>query len=512
MQRGQAGFAMKYQIVINVLMNVASFTCNIVISLLLVPYLVGSVGIAAYGLVPLAMFLTDYIGLVTQSLTSSVNRYLTVEIHQERYRAANQVFNTAWFGMLGLIVAQIIILAWPITEVSAFIEVPEGLEQEAVNLFALTFANFALSLLTSILSVSMYARNRLDLMQWSNILRALVRVVTIVAIFTLDKPSLTAVGIGSLAGGGVALLFAVLMWRRLTPFLSIRPRDFDFNRLRPLTSMGGWLMVNQVGFLLFSKVDLVLVNRFLGATASGEYAVVLQLSNLVKSLMATVAGVLGPVVMLHYSRGDHRALVGSSLLFTKFLGLASVLPIVLMTVYARDLLTLWLGAEYAHLSWLLITLVCPLVINIGVMPLFLINTAYERVRVPGLVSCLLGLTSLGLSILMLVGTDFGYYGVAIANGLVLTLKNAIFTPLYAARLLEVPTFTFLRGQAKAVLGFALALSVVWAIHWYFPVTGYVDFLVSGTLAGLMAAAVCLLLLTATDRRDLYHYFIAERKA
>jgi membrane protein EpsK len=503
---------MKYQIVANVLMNVASFGCNIIISLLLVPYLVGSIGIAAYGLVPIAMFLTDYIGLVTQSLTSSINRYLTVEIHQERYDAANQVFNTAWFGMLGLIVAQILLFAWPITQVNAFIAVPDGLEQEAVNLFALTFANFALSLLTSILSVSMYARNRLDLMQWANILRALVRVLTIVAIFTLDAPSLTAVGIGSLAGGAVAFLFAVTMWRRLTPFLSIRPQDFDRSRLRPLTSMGGWLMVNQVGFLLFSKVDLVLVNKFLGAAASGEYAVVLQLTNLVKSLMATVAGVLGPVVMLHYSRGDRQALIGSSLLFTKFLGLASVLPIALMAVFAGDLLTLWLGPEYAHLAWLLITLVCPLVINIGVMPLFLINTAYERVRVPGLVSCALGLTSLGLSILVLVTTDLGYYGVAIANGLVLTLKNAVFTPLYAARLLDVPAFTFLRGQVKAVLGFGLALGAVWTIHRLIPVTGYLDFLASGALAAVLAAAVCLLLLTAADRRDLYRYFIAERKA
>ena len=62
----------------NLAANIAYFLVNIVIGILLVPYFIDTLGVAAYGLIPLATSITGYVAIVVQSLNTSVSRFLSL--------------------------------------------------------------------------------------------------------------------------------------------------------------------------------------------------------------------------------------------------------------------------------------------------------------------------------------------------------------------------------------------------------------------------------------------------
>jgi len=121
----------------NLAANIAYFLVNIVIGVLLVPYFISTLGVAAYGLIPLATSITGYVAIVVQSLNTAVSRFLTIDLQRGDYEAANKTFNTALFGLTAVILLMIpIVLAVAYLAPSIF-SVPAGQETGAILLFGL---------------------------------------------------------------------------------------------------------------------------------------------------------------------------------------------------------------------------------------------------------------------------------------------------------------------------------------------------------------------------------------
>lgn len=87
----------------NVTSNIVYFVINIIIGLKLVPYFVDTLGLAAYGLIPLATSITSYVTLIIDSLNTSISRFLTIDLQRSDIARANQTFNTALFGTLAIV-------------------------------------------------------------------------------------------------------------------------------------------------------------------------------------------------------------------------------------------------------------------------------------------------------------------------------------------------------------------------------------------------------------------------
>ena len=85
----------------NLVSNVAFFGLNIVVSLWLVSYLVRQLGVAAYGLVPLAVTVAGYFNVITAGLNAAVGRHLTVAMSSGDQARANSIFNSSlWASVL----------------------------------------------------------------------------------------------------------------------------------------------------------------------------------------------------------------------------------------------------------------------------------------------------------------------------------------------------------------------------------------------------------------------------
>ena len=54
---------------------------------------------------------------------------------------------------------------------------------------------------------------------------------------------------------------------------------------------GGWVIINQIGAILYLQIDVLVANRMFGPEQSGSYAAMLQLPYLIRLLGTTIAAV-----------------------------------------------------------------------------------------------------------------------------------------------------------------------------------------------------------------------------
>lgn len=435
---------LKKQLPKNLTMNIVSFIMNVFVGLWLVPYLVKYIGKAAYGLVPLAMVFTQYISVITIAINGTIARFITIEIQNNNWKRANFIFNTAWVALSVLVFIQIPILGYISFNINSIISIPDELIHDSVLLFGFTLSGYLFSLFSSVFNTSLYAYNRLDLSRMIDVSRTIIRLTSIVFFFTAFTPNLRYVGYANFMGGIFTFLFSYYYWRKLTPKLKIRYRYFRFNILKKIWGMGSWLIINQIGFLLFLKIDLFIINRYLGADAGGEYAAVQQWNLLIRTLAAVLGGVIGPMILISYAKSKMGDIVKFSKFGVKFLSIIIAILTGILSGFSKPLLNLWLGSEFEQFSFLLVIMLFHLTINLGVLPLFGIATAMNKVKIPGLVTLFSGLFNLILAILLVKYTNLGFYGVALAGAIALTLKNAIFTPWYTSKILKIENYFFFR--------------------------------------------------------------------
>ena len=431
------------QIAKNIASNAVVMLISVATGLWLTPYLIHNVGLAMYGMVAMAISVTNYMIILNTVLDTSLGRYLSIDINSNDLTKANATFNTAFWTAVALSAALLPGIVYLSHIAPAIFDVPPGEEQPTSLLFLFVPLAFVLVLFRSVFASSAYALNRLDYKNLPVACNSLLRVAFVILIFKLaSEPKVWHIGLSILLATIASVCLAIWVWRRLTPEINVRISDFCTQRLREMIGMSGWLMINQAGAILFLNIDLLVINLALGAKASGGYASVLQLAVLLRTTASVLASAITPVAIRHHSKGDRDAMIKMTHSAIRWMGLLMALPIGAVAGSSALILTLWLGRDFQSLSPLLIALTLHLCINLPVLPLFSSQIAMNKVRAPGLVTLCLG----GLNLLLAtwwVRFDTQGLGVALAGATVLTVKNAIFVPTYGARIQGLPWYSFI---------------------------------------------------------------------
>jgi membrane protein EpsK len=495
---------------INLVSNVGQLGLSLIVGAWYVPFLVRKLGPAVYGLLPLSSAVTSYMALITLGLNSAVGRYLTISLELRDQQRANLIFNTSLWGCLVVTALLLVPAALGIVYLDHIVQVPSGFEVQARWLFAAAAAAFLLNELKTPFDVSSFCRNRFDLRNIVATGEVLTRVGLVVLLFYFVSPRVEYVGFAIFFGTVFSAVGAVWLWKVLTPTLRVDLRYFDLRILRELTGTGGWVVINQIGAILDLSIDLLVANRMFGAELGGKYAAVLQLPALIRTLGSTISSVFSPKVLFHYARQDLDGLVTYLARAVKCLGLALALPISLMCGFAEPLLRLWLGPGFSNLHPLLFLMGAHLCINVPIMPLLGLQLATNRVKVPAVVTMIMGVANLGLALVLAGPMHWGLYGIAAAGAIMLTLKNVLFTPVYGAHVLGKSCTVFYRELALIVGVTSVSVLLCRAMFWLRPISAW-DQLVSISLgiSAFYGLVVYRFILTQEERalvRSLVSFF------
>lgn len=452
---------------LNVIMNVANLVVGMAIGLFVTPYWVKTLGVAAYGLVPLVGNLTTFLALVALVLNSSVARFITIAVGKQEHERAERIFNTTLMGALAIAGLMGVLGVGLSLAAPTLVRVPAGYEREIRLIVAVVVATLAVNTISLPFGTGAFCANRLDINTGLDFLYRVVNVGVGLALVATILPRPVALSLGGLVGTLMVAGMNYYFWRRFMPWMRMR-RQFDWGIFREQAIYGGWAVVNQVGAILFLYVDLIVLNRMLGPVPAGQYAALLQWSVLLRAAGVAVSGVFQPMMLHIYARQDMEGLVVFTRRAVRIMGLLLTLPIVLVCGLSRPLLTVWIGPDFAPLAPLLVLMTLHLCVNLSVAPFFTLQQTTNHVRVPAILTCVMGLGNLGLAIFCTGPLGFGIYGVALAGAVVLTAKNALFSPWYGARILNQPRAIFAWDIARTA-GLSVGLSAL-----IFYVAGNVD--------------------------------------
>lgn len=490
----------KKQLPRNSFFQVLAFVSQVAIGIWLVPYLVRHLGRAAYGLIPIAGLMTQYASLISHSISSAVNRFLTISIQQNDADEVNRIFNTAFFSYLAISLFQLPIFILLLYYARSIITIPAELFRDAIILLACSAVAYLVNLLASVFAVPMYASNRLDISRSIDIGRYVLRVAGIVTLFLTFGPALRYVGYVDLGISVLLLMVQAAVGKHLAPVLKLTPGYYDWHKIRQLTGMGGWLLLNNIGALLFLHIDVWLCNRFVSAEAAGDYAAVLQWAILIRHGGTIISTVIAPMIVIYYARAEMERLIRLGQVSVRVFSLLLAVPISVMCAFSPSLLRLWLGESFVPLAPLMVLMLFHQVINVGSRPLFNIQVATNKVRWPGLMTFLMGVANLTLAVFLVLYLDWGIYGVAVAGAVVLTAKNAVFTPLYTAWILGRPWHTFIRMYLSAI-GLLLGLTAVgYFVNQYVEVSSWLHLILLSVAIAILGLTVVWMVLPRADRR------------
>ena len=495
----------------NVISNVAVYGISLIIGLWFTPYLIKNLGVAAYGLIPLATSVTTYLSLITLSINGSVGRFLTIDIQSNKFDEANKTFNTAFVGLLAIAVISLPLLLGMVLSVPYIFHIPNGSETPSKILFLFVFLSFFVTEVDACFAVSSWAKSRFDLRSIVVISSNIIRVLLVLLFFTFLRPSIAYVGVGMLLAAIIGLAGDYILWRLLTPELTVSPSQFDRTRIRELFGMGGWIVINQIGALLFLNIDLIVANTILGAKAAGEYGSVLLFSSMLRSIAGSVSGILYPTIITKFAQGDQKSVTNLSSQAVHLMGFTVGLPVGLLCGLGGLFLKLWLGQGFGNLWLLLVLMICHLPINLAVAPLFGIQMALNKVKIPGIMTLVMGIGNVLLAIIFTVVLKWGLYGIAASAAIVLTLKNFIFTPLYGAHIQKISWYTFYHSIIPGMLLTIVLGFLSWWGAIIFNINSWTSLILVGLLFGLIGIALVYIFGLDSNERVLVLDFLSINK-
>ena len=445
------------QISRNIITNVAVFGLNAIISLWSIPYLISHLGVEGYGLIPLASQVVSYLTLVTLSLNGAIGRFIALDIQKKDLVSAIKTFNTALTSGAALSLLLLPFVALIVIGLPYIFKIPSGLLGEAQILFILVIGRFIITIYEGIFSTSSWALSRFDLRNIAIGISKLSYPLLLILTFGVIKPSLSSVGISIFLSGLIGLIGCIFLWRTLSPFLLIDFRKFDHIRIKEFFSIGGWMMVDQIGSLLFLSSDLIIINAYLGTKSGGEYGSILVISSTLRVLVLTISNVFTPIMIANYAKGDISTLVSISKDLIKYSSLLLAIPVGLLVGTSKEFLGLWLGPPFSSLYIILIVMLFHHPINLSVLPLQGIQVTLNKVRIPGVATLIVGVLNAILSVVLI--QKWGVLGVALSCAITLSIKSIFFTLFYNEKILNIPNLTLIKELAPGVLS-TLIFSVI----------------------------------------------------
>jgi O-antigen/teichoic acid export membrane protein len=496
----------------NVLANWASFVLGAVLSLVLSPYIVHTLGDVTYGSWVLLGSLVGYLGLLDLGTRGAVTKYVATYHAAHRHQDAGSIASTALvlFGGLGLVaIMGSAVLALLVNH--AF-QVPAELASVARIVLFLSGVNVAVSLISGVFGGIVVGMQRFESLNVVNVVLTLVQAVATVVVLDagggLIGLALVLLGVSILRGAASAWLS-----RRLYPELSLRVGAWRSEDLRTIFSFGLTVTMLHAAGVVINYTDAVVIGAFLPVAMITFFAIASTMTDHVRMVIAGISHTLTPMVGALEGRRRAESVGDVLLQGARFAGLA-VLPIVLtLEIRGASFIGLWMGLEYAGPTGsVLVVLAMAVWFFAGFQVMTATMIGINRHR--GLIPVFMAEAAANLCLSLVLVRHFGIVGVAWGTALPRLIVSLVVGPLYARRhvglsLREYYARALLRPLV-AMIPFALATR---AIETWWPASNVVTFFGQVLVALPMAAfGAWFVALTPRERQALASLLALRRFA
>lgn len=219
------------------------------------------------------------------------------------------------------------------------------------------------------------------------------------------------------------------------PQLRITLRHATRRLTRTVFAYSWVLFIGQISEQLQNKTDEIVIGAALPVSMVTPYSLGRRLSEVSRMFAYQFVKILLPLSSELHANSDHARLQAVFLTSSR-IALASFIPVALcICVMAGSILTLWVGAQFADASIIVVILTLASFFSMVNMPATSILQGMARHRLLFLISITTGIANLLLS--MLLVRPFGVVGVAIGTFIPAAIESVVFLLPYCNRVLGV---------------------------------------------------------------------------
>ena len=455
----------KKQIAINIIFSVIATVLNIAINFFITPYIINQFGSDAYGFVKLANDFTNYASLFTIALNSMASRFLMLERARGNIEEAKRYFSS--ITLANVVLSAIMTLPSVICVVflEKLLTIPPALVFEVKATFAITFTAFIANTLFSTHGNCYYLTNKLSFGSIRDAVMNLLRVVSIILLFTLATPKISYVAIGGLVAAVFSVAYNYYYSRRLIPEFRFRIKEFEWKKLWVVISTGMWNSITKLSQIFSSGLDLLLTNVLVNSQMMGYLSVAKTIPNIVATFTGTIANIFSPNLMMLYAKNDIVELKKTAKSAVKFMCLFVSIPNAILITMGKEFFDLWVPGQPTEIINILSVLT---IINSCVtgpaQPLYQIFTITNKIKESSIVLIIYGFVCAGATYVLLQVTEFGVYavaGVSLVGSLIVTLFYHI---PYSAKYLGLPKTTFFPEIGISLVSLAILCVVGFIVN------------------------------------------------
>ena len=498
---------------INIITSVGVMVVNLFISFWMSPYIIRTIGVEANGFVSLANNFVTYANLIVTALNAMAARFITIAYIQQDHKKANLYYNSVFWGNLIIVAVLLIPAACLVVKLENFIDVPVDILLDVKILFSLVFVSFFVRTGAPNYDCGTYITNRMDLSYIPNMFTSLLRCVMLVCMFTIWIPHVWYVSFVSTVLGFITLGIAGCYTHKLTPELRVNLKHpfCSWKVIRELVGTGIWSAIASSGNMLLTGLDLLMCNLYIGATEMGILSVSKMLPSILIQFSESIRGAFGPELTIAYAQGDKKVLLKTVQKAMRITAVLVTLPAAGIVVMGDVFYSLWVPSQDAKLLQVLTTLsILSYLVNSGIVILFGVFSAVNRVKDNSIAMIISGIASILVTYFLIVKTDWDLYAVAGVSSAMTILKNLLFTIPAASYYIGVKWYTFYPQVGQSILSCGVIIAIGCLVRLVVPTDNWPMFFLAAAIIAILGLGANMMIVLNKDERG-YLIGLIKRK-
>lgn len=480
----------KKQICINMLANTISYSSNLIISFIITPFLIDSLGKDIYSFYPIANNIVTYLSILTGALNTIASRFFTVELVRGDEKEAKKYFSSVLASNVIISVIMLIPMLIIIIFIDKLLNVPINSLAAIRALFAFVFSAALVNVIGSIYGIATFAKNRIDLRSLREIITAVVRLVLYFVLYKFFPATIVYTGLVALIVAVISLSIQFYYTKILLPGVNFDKNFISIRHTKELIFATSWNIIFSFGNTLLAGMNLVLINVLYSADASGSLSIVQTVPSFINGVISMLVGVFFPVITYKIAENDIKGVTNQIITAQHIMAIIGGAVIVVFSGMAREFFQLWVPKENSlELSKLSFITIFPHLIISCTWIISNLNVAMNKVKKPAIFTLLLGVINILFAIIAARLFNAPFECIQIISSALQVLWVGVYMPVYASKELGISNFTFYPPIIKAVVASAISYLLTIFIKHLLCIDNWVTFIIVGAIMGCVSLVI-----------------------
>jgi len=449
----------------NTISNYFRQVIQIGVFVFLTPFIAGKLGTQLFGLWSLIQATVSILGLMDMGFATSVVKFVADARGKKDKERLSCLTATFFWLYVGLGTLLMIIAFVTVPWIPEMLKIEPEYAKAGNAVFLIIAFRFALAMPLGLFVGMMVSYQK----QWlANLIKAGgILLYAGLAVWALTaNPSIQLLAWMSLISNTLACTIGFILCIFKLPNFSIYPSKVKLKLLPEVTSFSLFFFIINISGFIYTRVDLIIVQRFLTLSSVALYAVASRVTSQVSVLCRQMTNALTPMIAELKGAKEEKNI---RIVFQKGSKLTIAFAIPLLTGlfwYSKDILGIWMGEDFVGAT-------IALRILIGATFITIIHANSNNVlAMTGqhkfLSYCFVGGQLFNLTLTLLLVRPLGIAGVALATLISTFLVETCFIQRRANNKYNFSVFGFYRLTLwPSIPGFILLIAAAWGIDQFF---------------------------------------------